>query len=89
MDIVMPDMDGIETLAHLRADSSGLNGTTPVIALTAKLSADDLSAYSAAGFDGVAGKPINVRELIGAVAPFLSGQVGVGACEDTPESDAA
>jgi signal transduction histidine kinase/ActR/RegA family two-component response regulator len=89
MDIVMPDMDGIETLAHLRADSSGLNGTTPVIALTAKLSADDLSAYSAAGFDGVAGKPINVRELIGAVASFLSGQADDGATEDTPESDAA
>jgi CheY-like chemotaxis protein len=71
MDIVMPDLDGVETLKRLRADSSCPNQTTPAIALTAKLSADDVADYAAAGFDGVAGKPINVRELALAVAPFM------------------
>lgn len=71
MDIVMPDMDGIETLNHLRGDHSCPNRRTPVIAVTAKLSADDMSAYVAAGFDAIAGKPVNLRELIQAVAPFM------------------
>ncbi|OYX49293.1 MAG: hypothetical protein B7Y90_07770 [Alphaproteobacteria bacterium 32-64-14] len=72
MDIVMPDMDGIETLHRLRADAQGLNRLTPAIALTAKLTNEDLAAYAAAGFAGVAGKPINVRELAQAIAPALT-----------------
>lgn len=72
MDIVMPDMDGIETLHRLRADPDGLNQQTPAIALTAKLTNEDLAAYAAAGFSGVAGKPINVRELAQAIASALT-----------------
>jgi CheY-like chemotaxis protein len=72
MDIVMPDMDGLETLRALRADPQGLNRVTPAIALTAKLSNEDVAAYIAGGFAGVAGKPINVRELVQAIAPALA-----------------
>ena len=73
MDIVMPDMDGIETLRRLRIDETGRNGQTPAIALTAKLASDDVSSYAAVGFDGVAGKPIIVRELAQVIAPFMVG----------------
>jgi len=72
MDIVMPDMDGLETLRGLRADPQGLNRVTPAIALTAKLSNEDVATYIAGGFAGVAGKPINVRELVQAIAPALA-----------------
>lgn len=72
MDIVMPEMDGLEALRSLRADPAGLNRQTPAIALTAKLSDKDVASYIAAGFCGVAGKPINVRELVDALAPALS-----------------
>lgn len=72
MDIVMPGMDGMETLRRLRADPECPNRETPMIALTAKLAPEDIAAYSAAGFEGIAGKPINVRELAQAIAPFLS-----------------
>lgn len=71
MDIVMPEMDGMETLRRIRSDAEGLNRTTPTIAVTAKLTNEDLVSYSAAGFAGVAGKPINVRELAQAIAPAL------------------
>lgn len=71
MDIVMPDMDGIETLRRLRNDETGRNGQTPSIALTAKLSSEDVASYASVGFDGVAGKPINVRELAQVIAPFM------------------
>jgi CheY-like chemotaxis protein len=73
MDIVMPEMDGIETLRRLRSDPECLNRFTPAIALTAKLADEDLAAYAAAGFEGVAGKPINVRELALVLAPFMAG----------------
>ncbi len=72
LDIVMPEMDGMETLRRLRADPDCLNRETPAVAVTAKLSAEDLAAYTAAGFEAVAGKPINIRELAQAIAPFLA-----------------
>lgn len=71
MDIVMPGMDGIETLSRLRSDPKCPNRMTPTIALTAKLASEDLASYAAAGFEGVAGKPINIRELVGAIAPLI------------------
>lgn len=83
MDIVMPDMDGIETLRRLRGDETGRNSQTPAIALTAKLASEDVSSYAAVGFDGVAGKPISVRELAQAIAPFM---VGI---EETADSSTA
>jgi signal transduction histidine kinase len=73
MDIVMPGMDGFEALKRLRADTAGPNHGTPVIALTAKLAAEDMTRYADAGFDGVAGKPINVRDLVQVIAPFMVG----------------
>lgn len=71
MDIVMPEMDGMETVRRLRSDQASLNRRTPAIALTAKLAPEDIAAYAAAGFVGVAGKPINVRELAHAMAPYM------------------
>lgn len=63
LDIVMPDMDGMETLRRLRSDPEGLNRSTPAIALTAKLSPEDLEAYRKSGFEGIAAKPINIAQL--------------------------
>jgi PAS domain S-box-containing protein len=77
MDIVMPTMDGFETLRRMREDASGRNRETPVVAVTAKLSVDDMARYANAGFDGVAGKPINVRELVQVVAPFMAGALTI------------
>jgi signal transduction histidine kinase len=70
LDILMPDLDGFQTLERLRGQP-GPNQTTPVIALTARLSPEDVTRYHAAGFNGVAGKPIDIADLARLLSPRL------------------
>ena len=72
MDIVMPDMDGLETLHRLRTDPDCLNRATPAVALTAKLALDDIASYMAGGFAGVAAKPISVVDLSSEITRVLA-----------------
>ena len=72
MDIVMPGLDGMQTLSAIRSDADGLNRTTPGLALTAKLSREDLDAYRGAGFEGVSGKPVDVAALSREIARVLA-----------------
>lgn len=72
MDIVMPGLDGMQTLNAIRSDADGLNRTTPGIALTAKLSREDLDAYRGAGFEGVSGKPVDVAALSREISRVLA-----------------
>ena len=65
MDIRLPDTDGVEALALLRADER--TASTPVLALTAQAMQGDRERFLAAGFDGYVSKPVNVAELIGCV----------------------
>ncbi len=67
LDMVMPDMDGIDVLDRLRS-MGGVNQTTPVIACTANVLPDQLEAYRKAGTVGVLAKPIDVRAMLQAVA---------------------
>ncbi len=71
MDIMMPGLDGFETFSRLRGSGPSPNQRTPVIALTARVSRDDLDAYEQAGFDGAAQKPLDVRELAAALERHL------------------
>ena len=72
MDIVMPGLDGMQTLNAIRSDADGLNRTTPGLALTAKLSREDLDAYRGAGFEGVSGKPVDVAALSREISRVLA-----------------
>jgi len=58
MDIQLPDIDGIETLARLRGDER--TASIPVVALTAYAMSGDRQRLLAAGFDGYLDKPIDV-----------------------------
>ena len=69
MDIQLPGMSGIEALGRLRADAT--TRTSPVIAVTASVMAQDRERVMAAGFDGFQGKPISVRELLATVRGIL------------------
>jgi len=70
MDIHLPGMSGIETLAKLRAAPA--TRAVPVIAFTASVMAQDRSEIIAAGFDAFVSKPINIEAFIGAVAATLA-----------------
>jgi CheY-like chemotaxis protein/anti-sigma regulatory factor (Ser/Thr protein kinase) len=67
LDMVMPDMDGFEVMAHLR-HSGGVNQATPVIACTANVLPDQVAAYRSAGTVNVLAKPIDVKAMLLAVA---------------------
>ncbi len=63
LDHMMSEMDGIETLPRLRADTEGLNIKTPAIRLTANAISGAREEYLAVGFDDYLTKPIDAVKL--------------------------
>ena len=70
MDIQLPDIDGVEALARLRAD--GRTASVPVLALTAQTMDGDRERFLAAGFDDYLSKPVNVADLVAAVRRYAA-----------------
>jgi two-component system cell cycle response regulator DivK len=70
MDVQLPDLNGIEALARLRAEPR--TAAIPVVAVTALAMPADRERILAAGFDGYLVKPIAIRELAGQVADYCA-----------------
>jgi two-component system cell cycle response regulator DivK len=70
MDVRLPDVDGMEALARLRAD--GRTASIPVLAVTAQAMQGDRERFLAAGFDGYLSKPLNITELVETVQRHLN-----------------
>ena len=75
MDIMMPELDGVDTTKRIRK-MGGEAGEVPIVALTAHAMKGDREDYLAAGMDGYVSKPIRGRELFGALKPYLSDDDG-------------
>ena len=58
LDHRMPKMDGMECLNRIKADKTGLNFTTPIVALTANAVSGSREMYLDAGFTDYLTKPI-------------------------------
>ncbi|MBQ7155417.1 MAG: response regulator [Synergistaceae bacterium] len=63
LDHMMPNMDGIETLQRLHAETEGPNIKTPAVCLTANAISGAREEYLAAGFDDYLTKPIDAVKL--------------------------
>ncbi len=59
LDHMMPGMDGVETLKHIRALKDGVYETLPIIALTANAGSDNQFLYKKEGFQGYLAKPVS------------------------------
>ncbi len=70
MDINLPDINGLEATARLKA--SPQLSWIPVIALTANAMHGDREHCIAAGCDGYLAKPVMKSELLNTVATFLA-----------------
>ncbi|MFD0986062.1 ATP-binding protein [Methyloligella solikamskensis] len=84
MDIMMPEMDGLETTRRIRA-LPGKAGQVPVIALTANAMKGDRETYLEAGMNAYLSKPIRGRELYDEIAGYLTPESKDDACESRAE----
>jgi CheY-like chemotaxis protein/nitrogen-specific signal transduction histidine kinase len=69
MDIMMPDMDGYETIAAIRENPSFRR--LPIIALTAKAMKGDREKSLEAGASEYLAKPVNTEQLLSAMRSWL------------------
>lgn len=73
MDVQMPEMDGFDATAAIRALSDPRKAELPIIAMTAYALRGDNERCLSAGMDAYLSKPINSRELI-ALVEKMAGQ---------------
>ena len=67
MDVHMPEMDGIEATASIRAMEKENGSHTPIIAMTALAVPGDKERCLDSGMDGYISKPIKSKELYNAI----------------------
>ena len=71
MDMVMPEMDGIEATTALRLTFDQPTRDTPVLGLTANVNPLDLELFAAAGVSAVVLKPFDANKLCAQVEEML------------------
>ncbi len=71
LDHRMPDMDGVDTLVHLKKLFSEKGKDTPVVCHTTDEGRQNVNLYKAAGFADVLIKPIEPGELFNVIMTYL------------------
>ena len=69
MDIMMPEMDGYQTMREIRKDPQF--GALPILALTAKAMKGDREKCLEAGASDYIAKPVNTNELLSLLRVWL------------------
>lgn len=81
LDHMMPEMDGIETLEHIRE----MDKEIPVIALTANYISNGVEYYTSRGFNGYLPKPVDGETLEKAIREFLPDEYVMDVSEEDIE----
>lgn len=71
MDILMPNLDGIETTRRIRKLEDSRKAGIPIIAMTANVLEKDRNAAFEAGMNGFARKPIEREKLLETMKEYL------------------
>lgn len=71
LDYRMPEMDGSETLLHMKKEKDHLNTNTPVIVLTANAITGAKERFLEEGFDEYLSKPIDTEKMEKLLQRFL------------------
>ena len=78
LDHMMPEMDGLETLEHMKNLADNPNAQTPVIMLTANAIVGAKEEYIEAGFTDYLTKPIRETELLEMILKYLPEELIIG-----------
>jgi CheY-like chemotaxis protein len=68
MDVEMPELNGLEAAAAIRAHENAETGRTPIIALTAEAMPEDRERCLRAGMDDYVSKPVDPKALYALIA---------------------
>jgi CheY-like chemotaxis protein len=87
LDVMMPDMDGLTTLAHLRENPA--TAPIPVVFLTARARRTELAHFISLGAHGAIAKPFVPKELRAAIKGHLQGVCAPQpkACDDDARAE--
>jgi CheY-like chemotaxis protein len=72
MDVMMPNMDGLEALAAIRELEASQGGHVPIIMATSHDEPGDAARYKRSGADGYLSKPLEIERLQSEISRVLA-----------------
>ena len=72
MDVMMPNMDGLEALAAIRQTEASQGGHIPIIMATSHDEPGDAARYKRSGADGYLSKPLEIGRLQAEISRVLA-----------------
>jgi len=85
MDIIMPEMDGLEATRMIRNIEDSNSGKVPIIALTASVMKEERNKCTKAGINQVISKPIDFMHLFAIMENLVPKGVGIVRIENVPQ----